>query len=631
MRHITAALALAISVCPAIAQIALSNYLTDNMVVQRNATLKIKGSATGEVCVSPSWDLSGRYCASAGTDSLFSITIPTPEAGGPFTITISDSNGNTKILKDIYSGEVWLCSGQSNMEMPLAGWGRVNNYEKEIADAVNYPQIHLLQIGRLIAAAPQETVAVNNGGWRKAAPENLEYFSSVAYFFARELTDRLGDIPVGVIDCSWGGTPGEAWTSLESCREVGFDCSAIEANASDSKLLEDYKLAVREWYAVENASDTFNYSEKQKGLPQMYLPKSWNSTELSGFDGIVWFQREVKLPKEMTGKDLYLSLGKIDDYDYTYVNGSRIGETWSCTQDRFYKIPASLAGDRLLVSVRVTDTGGDGGFVSEPEYMYVTDGTTTLPLRGEWGYCKVMDYGEHPQPTAPYSQHSPSSLFNAMVYPLRNIDIAGTIWYQGCNNVGRAEEYSRLFPRLITDWRALFGETMPFYFVQLAGYLAPQAVQPDSEWAALRQAQTAALALPNTAMATAVDIGESYDIHPKNKQEVARRLALNALNKTYHLPLSCEAPEPESFDYTGNTATVVFNGTIVNIKDYPKGFIVRNSDGEWSRPHVRLENNVITLSATKPITEIKYNWADFPDGNLYGQNGLPVLPFENKK
>ncbi|MDE5661778.1 MAG: sialate O-acetylesterase, partial [Muribaculaceae bacterium] len=249
------------------AAVTVDRCIADSMVVQRNSRLKITGKASGTVRARASWDAGREYSAVAGGDSAFCITIPTPGAGGPFSISISDSDGSTKTLQDIYSGEVWLCSGQSNMEMPLAGWGHVNNFEAEIAGAVNYPQIRLLQINRHIATTPRHEAVVNMGGWRKAAPGTVDNFSSVAYFFARELSDNLGGIPVGVIDCSWGGTPAEAWTPMESCKAIGdLDCSAVDYDAAHGdRAYADYSARLAAWEKLERESCDLDVSKLYEG------------------------------------------------------------------------------------------------------------------------------------------------------------------------------------------------------------------------------------------------------------------------------------------------------------------------------------------------------------------------------
>lgn len=617
------------------AAITVGNCITDSMVVQRNSHLKISGKASGTVRAKASWDEGREYSVTAGRDSAFSIIMPTPEAGGPYSISISDSDGSIKKLQDIYSGEVWLCSGQSNMEMPLAGWGLVNNYEAEIADAANYPRIRLLQINRHIATTPQDEAIVNMGGWRKAAPGAVDNFSSVAYFFARELSDSLGGIPVGVIDCSWGGTPAEAWTPMESCKAIGdLDCNAVDYDAiHGGKMYADYSNRLSAWENLERKACDLDVSKAYRGWQKMYLPMYWEKSVLPDFDGVVWFQREVILPKEMQNKALTLFLGRIDDGDLTFVNGTKVGETWIYDQLRRYEIPAELAGEKLLISIRVTDNSGGGGIWGFPEEMNVTDGITTINLSGEWNFKAAFDFGKNPRPQPPYYFRSPSVLYNAMVYPLRDLDLAGVIWYQGCDNVGRAGQYSRLFPCMIEDWRKLFGkEKMPFYFVQLAGFQQPHLVQPDSEWAALRQAQTSALKLHQTGMATAIDIGEADDIHPKNKQEVARRLSLLALKNTYGQNVSATAPCPSAISFRGKKAEIRFDDIVVPVAAKPKGIIVRIEDGSWIRPRIVMAaDNCLMLESPHEIFEIRYNWADNPDGNLYGKSGLPVLPFQKAK
>lgn len=616
-----------------VSAISLPPYLSDGMVMQQNSVLKISGKAMGNVVIKASW-LKSPVTAVSAADSTFCASISTPEHGGPFEISITDRDGNVKTLQDIYSGEVWLCSGQSNMEMPIGKWGYVNNYQQEIADAKNYPLIRLLQISHHIASTPQNEAVVNNGGWQTASPKSVENFSSVAYFFARELNEQLGGAPIGVIDCSWGGTPIEAWTSMESCLKTdGIDCEpVIEDNRNDGKAYKNYLKQLYDWQQLVTSGDNFDISVLHYEWSEMTVPGRWERRQLPDFDGIVWFQREVILPKEMIGKNLKLSLGKIDDEDCTFVNGHKVGETTDCNKLRQYSIDPSLAIDTLVLSVRVTDNGYDGGFWGSPDEMTISDGTRSISIDGKWKYSIVMDFKKTPHPNPPYNSLSPSVLYNAMVYPLKDFKIAGTIWYQGCNNVGRSAQYSTIFPMMISDWRNLFGnQQMPFYYVQLANFLEPQLIQPDSEWAALRQAQASALNLPATGMATAIDIGEAYDIHPKNKQEVARRLSLLALKNTYGQKVTATAPQPIAIKFNVKRVTIHFDGDIIPVAGQPKGFIAMQKDGSWIRPKVStLSDKCLLLECPSEVIEIRYNWADNPDGNLYGKTGLPVLPFQNK-
>lgn len=616
------------------AEISLPEFVTDSMVVQQNDVLTLVGKANGTVEVKASWNNKPIKTAT-DKNGEFTLQIPTPKAGGPYVITLSDADSKTT-LHDIYSGEVWICSGQSNMEMPIGGWGKVLNYEQEIASA-NNPNVRLLQICKTTSYTPQDNTPINMGGWRTAKPSTVENFSSIAYFYAREMAEKLG-VHIGVIDCTWGGTPAEAWTSLDGVKSVsGFEeeISLLEDydfNADD--IAAGYEERMNKWReSLNGVSSDWVLKSYHSDWNTMTIPGEWEKSELPEFNGIVWFQKRLNIPTEWEGKSLTLRLGAIDDDDITYFNGVKIASTSGYNVQRKYTIPAELvkAGDNVI-SICVADYGGGGGILGNPSDISITSDNDVIQLSGEWSYLVSVDLAAENARPAPVAGSSfPTVLYNAMLHPLKVLPVKGVLWYQGCANVGRDAQYSVLFRRLINDWRELWNNPeLPFYFVQLAAFLEHQPIQPDSQWAALRKAQEDALQLPYTAMVSAIDIGDAYDIHPKNKQEVAHRLATTSLKHTYgKKSLTAEAPVVKSFSTKGNTAKIKFSGKIITTDNVtPKGFIVKAEDGTWSRPEVKISaSKEITLISNAPIVEIKYNWADNPDGNLRGITGLPVTPF----
>ena len=528
------------------AKVTLPSFFTNNMVIQQNSTLTLPGKAKAgkKVTVKASWN-DNKFTTKATVDGSFRIEIPTPAAGGPYTITISD--GETLTLKNVLAGEVWFCSGQSNMEMPVAGWGKVMNYEQEVAEA-KYSSIRLLQVKKTIAFTPAEDVEINMGGWQECSSATVPEFSAVAYFYARELWKEL-NVPIGVIDCTWGGTPAEAWTSLGTLKQViGFqdETSKIEKlNFDKASLVATYQQDMKEWQELFAAKDAglnkgtplwTSSLQTDKAWKTMELPGYWEGRGLDGVDGIVWFQREIEIPTNWEGKDISLSLGMIDDEDITYYNGKEIAKGYGYATPRRYTIPAELVkAGKGTITVRVADFGGEGGIHGEKKDLFAEVNGQKISLNGVWNYRVGMTMRElPPAPVSPESSSYPSVLYNAMVHPFTIFPIKGVIWYQGEANVGRDKQYVPLFQSLIADWRKQWNTDFPFYFVQLANFLKPQEVQPDSQWAALREAQAEALHVDNTGMVVAIDLGVSYDIHPKNKQEVAKRFATLALANTYH-------------------------------------------------------------------------------------------------
>lgn len=550
------------------AKVVLPSYITDNMVVQRNSVMKITGHASSgsKVNVIAGWD--SRSCeVKADSEGKFDISLDTPDAGGPYSIIIADKDSKVKV-GNVLSGELWLCSGQSNMEFPVEGWTSVMDADHVVSTARN-PDIRLLQVKKRVAFSPQDDIETNMGGWVEAAPNTMD-FSAIAYLYAKELRDSL-KVPVGVIDATWGGTPAEAWTSYGFLKGVpGFEgeLSAMESCGFDaSRLRENYEKEMRAWMKfAQKGGEEIRPGDKLTGnvLPADYFERIGFG---NGFDGIVWVQKEIDVPAEDAGKPMTLKLGAIDDEDVTYLNGVDFSS--------LPKKPASIEGSSY-----------------------------------------------------------PTVLYNAMIHPLRNLPIKGGLWYQGCANVGRAEQYETLFKSLINNWRDTWDSEFPFYFVQLAGWLAPHSVQPDSEWAALRNAQSKALQLPNTAMVSAIDLGNPGDIHPRDKQTVAHRLALTALGRDYGFDTNYKAPQCISMQKMGNKIVLKFDDDLTATSVAILGFIIGDADGDFDQAVARMADSR-TLELYSPLVKkpvcVRYDWADFPNGNLYSRHGIPVAPFATDK
>lgn len=632
----------AIAAAGAGAAVKLPAYIGNNMVLQQNAKINIPGVAApgAKVTVTPSWGKAVK--ATADAQGNFSVTLDTPAAGGPLSIVFDD--GDKVTVDNVLAGEVWLCSGQSNMEMPLAGWGQVMNFQDEIAMSHN-PNVRLLQVHKNISAAPLETIEFNGGGWVECNPQTVPGFSAVAYFYARELADKLG-VPVGVIDTTWGGTSLEAWTPLEYLETVpGFereraDIKAGEGDVEKIRQLSEARLA--EWKkgltADSREASTDVYHGGEEGWGKMSLPGNWESSVLPGVDGIVYLQRNIDIPASWAGKKVTLHFPGIDDEDVTYFNGKEIARGWGWDTRRDYTVPADMVkGGKSLITVVVTDTGGEGGIYGDASKMYAECDGERISLTGEWDYMLASDFSKFPPaPLTSGSNNYPTVLYNAMVNPLRNMPIKGCIWYQGCNNVGRADQYAAMFPQMVTAWRDKFNNPdMPFYFVQLAGYLAPRFCQPESEWAALRNSQLSILNLDNTGVAAAIDLGNPVDIHPKNKQEVARRLSLLARNKTYGQDVACEAPVCTGSKVSGDKMTLTFSAPVHATSAAALGFILGDKAGNWqpAKAEISADGKTITLTAPgikKPVAA-RYDWADYPNGNIYSEANLPVVPFATDK
>ncbi|ALM47480.1 9-O-acetylesterase [Flavobacterium psychrophilum] len=636
-------LAVALSVCSILtaeAKVKLPSFFTDNMVLQQKATVPFWGQAAANTSIKviSSWDKKS-YTVKADTNGNWTVNLKTPAYGGPYTISIND--GDNVELKNILIGEVWLCSGQSNMEMPLDGWGKINNFQQEINNA-NYSQIRLLQAEHVDSAKPLNDLKVQHGGWQVCSPATIADFSSTAYFFAKKIYDKK-HIPIGLLHSSWGGTLIEAWTSSGSLRKIhDFDAGlkALESDFDKDAMQKKYDADMKVWAATAEKADrgtTGKWDTKDfndDSWKTMRLPQYWEYDALNAVDGVVWFRKEVDLPKSMIGKEITFEFFADDD-DVLWVNGSRIGATSGYNVKRNYKIPASLWKEKgNVIAIRVTDATGGGGIYGKDTDIALKAGTETLELAGDWKYAVGVNYKElDAMPFLPAGQNRPSSLYNAMIHPLIKLPIAGVIWYQGESNADRAHQYQTLFPLLIADWREKFNnKDLPFFYVQLANFMKASAEPVPSAWAELREAQLQALKIPNTGMAVTTDIGDPLDIHPKNKQDVGYRLASIALAKVYGEKTEYSGPLYKSFVVKGSSAVVSFDHT-TGMKAAEnatlKGFAIAGADKifHWANAKIQGNTIIVTSSKVKKPVAVRYNWADNPEGNLVNGAGLPASSF----
>ena len=620
-------------------EVRLPAIFSDNMVVQQNATLTVTGKATPQSKVTFRADWTGGEGETrADGNGRFAMTVQTPPAGGPYTVVVDDGSGEKgrKVLQNVLSGGVWLCSGQSNMEFPVKGdWAQLMDADHVVA-TMQRPTLRLLQIRNTASVTPLDDATVEFG-WSECSPAAAS-FSAIGYLCGKMLQDSL-NVPVGVIDASWGGTPVEAWTPRESLNGVPgmeFRYGLLGETEPNVEALKECEI-MRVYDAYDNPGKTaypFDRKVMHSEWRKMPVPSMWEENVLPGFDGIVAMQYQLNLPPEAAGKPLKLCLGAIDDWDTTWFNGEIVGSGQIFDLRRDYEVDGRLvkAGSNVI-TVEVIDNAGGGG-IWKPSYAEV-DGRR-YSLDGEWSYAVVTDFSQVQERVEwPESQNYPTVLYNAMINPLRVMPVAGVFWYQGCANVGNAGRYERCFKNMIEGWRKAFGNSsMPFYFVQLAGFLQPVAVQPDSQWALLRQAQSKALELPSTAMATAIDLGNPVDIHPTNKEEVARRLTMLALDKTYRRPQNCEAPVCTGVRTADGYVELTFNGEIKAEGGVVTGFIIKGNDGKWAYANAR-QTSGRTIRLSSPLTPdpvaVRYAWADYPGGNLTGKvSGLPVAPFATR-
>ena len=633
-----------ISTVQLFANITLPKIFGDNMVLQRNKSIPLWGWGSpnekitiqfNHQAIQVTTDLNGNW----------KVNLKKEAAGGPYQLVLKGLN--TVTFKNILVGEVWICSGQSNMEMPIEGWGKINNYQEEIA-AANYPQIRHIKIPNTVNTTPQNDIPQGDpsaAGWKICSPQTAGDFTATGYFFARELYDQL-KVPIGLINTSWGGTHVETWTSREAFESSDEFKSMI---AKMPVLNLDSLAAVRKAAVMKNiqglqgslpAQDeaaSWSTGIDDNAWPQMSLPSLWEQKQLGDLDGVVWFRRTIDVSSTDSGKEATLELAMIDDNDVTYVNGVKVGETNSYNQRRKYSIPAGvLKGGKNFIAVRVEDTGGGGGIYGDSTAMKLTFDGKVIPLAGNWKFKAEQIYANT---TSVGPNSYPTLLFNAMVSPLISYAFQGVIWYQGESNAGRAYQYRKAFPLMITDWRKHWNAgDFPFYFVQLASYKADNGDSKNgSTWAELREAQTMTLSLPNTGMAVTTDIGNSLDIHPKNKQDVGKRLAAIALHNVYKKDVVYSGPMYQSMKVSGNKIIISFTnigGGLVAKKGELKGFEISGLSGQFYPAVATIDNNrvVVESEMVKYPAAVRFGWKDDAgEDNLFNKEGFPASPFRTDK
>jgi sialate O-acetylesterase len=616
------------------------------MVLQQEINVPVWGTAepNGQVII----QIAGQEKKTiSGDDGRWRLDLDPLKAGGPHVLSIIGQD--TISIHNVLVGEVWLCSGQSNMEMPVsAGWGKVLNHEEEVQNA-NYNNIRLFRLKHTPRIKP--ITDINADGWQKCSPKSLPEFSAVAYFFGRKIHQDL-KIPVGLVQSAVGGTVVEAWTSgntLENDPDFAdYVRSLKKSEINEEDQWQVYKDKLADWQSsikVElKKSSGFKQGWTKNDYPatgwkRMNLPGTWEKVGVD-VDGIVWFRKEIELSSEWQNKDLELSLGPINDFDITWFNGSEVGSEPHHLIPRKYRIPANLVrkGKNVIV-VQVLDLGNVGGLYGRKEQMSLSSKTNKpISLAGDWSYKiepKNIDPKKLPDsPHMPDDKNRPTVLFNGMIAPLVPYGIRGVIWYQGEGNAGRAYQYQRLFPQLIEDWRRHWqNENLPFLFVQLANFMKRKSQPGDDAWAELREAQLKALDLPHTGMAVTIDIGDAKDIHPKNKQDVGKRLALTALNLVYEKDTTPSGPLYKSMKLDGNKIRLSFDFTDGGIKtpknEKLKGFAIAGNDKKfvWAEAKIEGDDVVVWSSKIAKPVAVRYAWAANPECNLFNGAGLPASPF----
>ncbi|HEX9996082.1 MAG TPA: sialate O-acetylesterase [Abditibacterium sp.] len=621
----------------------LHPLFSDNMVLQRDISAPVWGWATPGQKVTLTLSGPGMKgatsTAKAGADGKWMAKIRPHKAGGPYTLSISGPQSIT--LRNVMFGDVWICSGQSNMEMGMG----VIDAPTDVA-AANYPNIRLFTVPKTVSLTPR---VVTSGQWDVCTPQTVTRdtgawggFSAVAYFFGKNLHQKL-NVPIGLIHSSWGGTVAEAWTHAEVLKTIPDFApviSQLENQAKDPNG-ENIELLVSNWWQKNDPGTQANWQNdatETASWGKTNLPGGWELSALPDFDGVVWFRKEVMVPQEWVGKDLTIQFGAIDDRDTTFFNGVSVGSIHGSQTPRSYTVPANMVkAGRNIITVRVLDTGGGGGFMGTPDAMKLSaPDATPISLAGEWSYQVSTPLSKTAQVPVPIvdNRNLPTGLYNGMVAPLTPFGIKGAIWYQGESNSWRGKQYQKLLPAMIKDWRSRFGVgEFPFLIVQLANFGAPREEPEESQWAELREAQAlTAQNLPKTGLAVAIDIGEANDIHPKSKQEVGRRLALAAQAIAYGQNVEHSGPVYRSMKVEPGKIRLRFTHAVgLSSKGGEKlrGFAIAGADKKWVWADATVVGNEVVLSsaAVPNPTAARYNWAYNPNGNLTNAAGLPAVPF----
>lgn len=623
------------------ASLRLPKILDDHMVLQQKSFTKFWGwtEPLQEVKLTTSWN-ARTYRVVADQEGNWKVSVSTAKAGGPYTVTIQA--GVTRVLEDIMLGEVWICSGQSNMEWQLR---RAETAEDEIPNS-SFPDIRLFTVEKHIGPRPNEDV---NGSWELCNPETSADFSAVAYFFGKMLHQEMG-VPVGLVNTSWGGTPSESWTSRETLLTFGDFDQQLEFLYGSGK--EELEQALKEQIRIEALIKEQQDFENQENIGfsegwmntdfddsdwgDLACPAEWSSLEEIGMlEGVVWMRTDIRIPDNWIGKTLNLELGPVDEMDITYINGvevgtSRIINNWNVP--RYYQVPASVvsSGD-LQLAIRIVNTSAQGGIFGHPEQLKIfpaeDTGETPVLLAGSWKYRIAYKFPELPMVN---NSHTPSVLYNGMLYPLKNLGIKGAIWYQGESNQSRAVQYRSIFPGMIEDWRSTWNQgEFPFYFVQIAPFDYGD-IQSSPE---LREAQFLTLSeVKHTGMAVTMDIGNPEDIHPTNKRDVGKRLALWALANDYGKEIVCSGPLYREQSIEGSSIRIHFDytGSGLLAKGGPLShFEIAGEDQIYHPAKAVIDGETIVVSAAEVASPVavRYGWSNTAEPNLFNAEGLPASSF----
>jgi len=621
------------------AEVKLPKLVSDGMILQRDANVRIWGWAANSEKVTIRF-MDATYTATANDNGAWEVMLPKMKAGGPFKMEINASNSIT--INDILVGDVWVCSGQSNMQFSLRG---STIYQDVIAQSENTNIRHFM-VGQGFKLGSKETDN-RSGKWVSANPSSVTSFTAVGYFFAKKLYE-IYKVPIGLINASVGGSSAEAWISEDGIKEFPRyyeEAQKFQMPGYMDKINKQDNDRVKAWNQQLKQNDEGNKGQVKWSNPSfnvsdwetMHVPGYWINTKTGNVNGFVWFRREFNIPSTMTGKPATLKLGRIADADSVFINGKFIGSVNSLYSLRSYKVPDNILKDGSnTIVVKITSLIHHGGFVPGRPYQIIAD-ADTVKLEGDWKY-KVGAVAE-PLEDRLFTGKIPTGLFNGMLAPVTNYTIKGAVWYQGESNTIRAFEHFVIFKELIKDWRNNWHQgDFPFLYVQLPNFVEENFETTKYDWAVLRETQLRALSIPNTGMAVTIDIGEFNDIHPVKKEPVGDRLALAAQKVAYgDNNVVYSGPIYKSLEIKGNRVILSFTnvgGGLVAKGGELKCFEICGIDNVYYPAKATIANNKIVVTSEKvdkPVAT-RYAWANNPEGvNFYNKEGLPASPFRTNE
>lgn len=615
--------------------VTLSPLFTDNMIFQRDNQSVLFGTAEPNKKFMIRINGDEFIITSDNNGDWITHLNPIP-VGGPYECNIIYKQ--ELAVNNIVCGDIYLCSGQSNMEMQLDGWGRVNSYRKEIADA-NFNNIRLLKVDHNTSLNEQNEIKTS--GWEVCSSKTVTGFSAAAFFFAKELLKDV-DIPIGLIQSTWPGSPIEAWMSRESLsqfKENKFVLDKLYSDANSEEMLSaNYLNEFTNWETeiAHQEPEHLNGNWKdQFDWHSVNLPYMWQERDFPEFNGSIWFRKNFEIPKNDSDDDFFLNLGPVKDSYSIWINSILINSVSPLDFTRVHRIPKDvlLIGNNEIV-VRAFAEQYGGGFWGEEEEIKLYNSIFSLSIFSDWFAAKGADLSTiSEKPKNPTDIDVPTVLFNSMINPLIRLNIKGILWYQGESNVDDPEKYGRYFKALITDWSNRFnGGDIPFLFVQLANYYEVDD-ESNATWARLREAQESVLKFDKTGMVCSIDIGEANDIHPRNKQDIGIRLALLAKKMIYNKNVVYTGPKYINHQIIKNSVIVnwAISGESLKTIDssMAREFMIAAEDKKFYKANTVIDRCKTILSSnevTNPVA-VRYAWVNNPVCNLTDESGLPALPF----